>query len=140
MKTLQTLTAALLITLSFSAFATDRSNEKLKMDYTVNTYIDAISHGKVKDIASILDDNAKFTLSYGDKIVSYSKAEMIRSMQANKNIEQNCVTEYSVIEEGSHQTIIKVTMKYDGFSRVNLVNLANTSKGWKITNISSSFN
>jgi hypothetical protein len=140
MNTLKTLTAALFTVFSFSAFASDDAIvERLKLNYAVQTYIDAISHGKVKEIAGILDSDVKLTMNYGDKLVNYGKADILRAIRNDKGVEQNCSTEYAIIEQNPAQTIIKVTLKYDGFSRVNLVNMANTSKGWKITNISSVF-
>ena len=140
MKTLTTLTAAVLMVLSFSAFASeDLKSEKLKMNYAVQTYIDAISNGETSGIEDIIDSKASFTLAKGNSIVNYSKSEIIASMKSNKGVQQNCSTDFNVIEQTIDQAIVKVSMKYDTFSRVNFVTIANTSNGWRITNVSSSF-
>ena len=141
MKTLQTLTAALLLILSTSAFANDetKANYKFEMNYALQTYIDAIAHGKVSGISEVLDNDVKFTTTRSEKIIHHSKAQTLKSLKENKNVEQNCVTEYNLLETNSSQAIVKVTMKYESFSKVNVVTLTNTTRGWKITNVSSSF-
>ncbi|WP_242689227.1 nuclear transport factor 2 family protein [Pedobacter sp. SYSU D00535] len=140
MKTLKTFAAALLMALSFSVFASDEpNNQKLSMDYAVKAYIDAVSHGKIKGLSEVLDNDVKFTVTRGENIINYSKSEMLNSMKGSQNLEQNCQTDYSVMELNGTQAVVKVTMKYEAFSKVNIVTLANTTKGWKITNVSSSF-
>ena len=139
MKTLKTFATALLVTLSIGAFAeTKTEGENLAMDYTVKTFVDAISHGKVKNLAAVLDSDFKYTITRNNVICNYGKRDWLDFMKSCENVEQNCSTEYKIIEQNQSQSIIKVSMKYEGFTKVNLVNMANTSAGWKITNISTS--
>ncbi|HXI01505.1 MAG TPA: nuclear transport factor 2 family protein [Sphingobacteriaceae bacterium] len=140
MKNLTTLTAALLMVLSFSAFAADESNnQKLNMNYALKTYMDAVTHGKISGLSEILDTDVKFTNTRGNKIINYNKSEILRSFNDNQNIAQNCSTDYRVMELNSTITIVKVVMKYEEFSKISYVSMANTTKGWKITNVSSSY-
>ncbi len=126
--------------LSLNSFAADDlKSEKLKMNYTIQTYIDATSHGKVKNIVDILDYDVKYTIIKGKEIKNYGRIDIVTQLSYTKNIEQNCVTDYSVLEQTANQSVVKVSMKYDGFTKVDLVSMSNTSKGWKITNISSSY-
>ena len=140
MKALKIQIAALLIVFSTSAFATDvEMNERLKVNHTLQKYIDALSYGKITGMSEVLDNQAKFTIIGGKKTINYNKAQMVNSLHSIENIQQNCATSYSFIELNTAQAIVKITMKYDGFSRVNFLNIANTADGWKITNVSSSF-
>ena len=140
MKTLKTISAALLMALSFSAFAADESKlEKLEMNYALKTYIDAVAHGKISGLSEVLDKDIKITITRGEKIINHNKTEVMNSLKGMENVEQNCTTEYSVVEATPTISVVKVIMKYDGFSKVTYLNLANTTKGWKIINISSSF-
>lgn len=137
MKTLKTLTAALLITLSFSAFAADGSKaEKLEMDYALKTYIDALTKGKISPLAEVLDKDVKFTTTRGAKIFNHTKIDMLNSLMGSDNVVQNCATEFSIVESTPTISVVKVIMKYNGFSKISYLNLANTTKGWKITNVS----
>ncbi len=140
MKTLKSLLATALIAISLSSFAgEDPKSQKLTMDYALQTYIEAITSGKVKAFAEILDSDVKFTVNRGKKIINYSRSEMLSMMKSTENISQNCVTEHSIVQQSTTQAIVKVTMKYDSFSRINYVTMAETNKGWKITNVSSEF-
>lgn len=140
MKTLRILTAVMMTVISLSAFAKDeKSSEKLKMDYTVKTYIDAVTQGRVSELASVLESDAKFTLTQGERIVKFSRHETLNWMKSSEGIRQNCSTDFNIIEMDASQAVVKVSMKYDTFLKVNLLSLANTKKGWKITNVSTSF-
>ena len=140
MKTLKTLTAAVLMILSFSAFANDESaTNKNLVDYTVKTYVDALAHGKIKDLPEVLDRDVKFTFTRGEKIYNYGKADLMKFMKSIEHVEQPCITESKVMEQNASQIIVKVSMKYDGLSRINYLSIANTSTGWKITNITNTF-
>lgn len=140
MKTLTTITAAVLIILSFGAFANDETSEnRLKIDNTIKTYIDAMAHGKIEGLSKILDSEAKFTSNQTSRIVTHSRSEILSSVKSLKNVEQNCTTDYTILEHDAAQALIKVILKYDGFSKVSLINIANTAEGWKITNVSSSY-
>jgi hypothetical protein len=140
MKTLQTLTAAVLIILSTSAFAIDETaTEKLSINYALQTYLDALSYGKIKGLSEIMDKDAKLTMNDGKKIITFNKAEILKTLKYAENTSQNCDTQFEVIEQSASQTIVKVTLKYPDFYRVNFISLSSTSTGWKITNISSVF-
>jgi hypothetical protein len=140
MKTLTSIAATLLMVVSFSSFANEEpAVQKLTMDYALKTYIDAMTSGKVKGFAEILDSDVKFTITHGEKIVNYNRAEMLGAMKGTENVVQNCSTDYTIVEQNNNQAIVKVIMKYDTFTRINFVTMAQTKKGWKITNVSSAF-
>lgn len=138
MKALKSILAALLVsTIIISVGYAKVDKGYLTMDYAIKTYVEAVSLGKVKGIEEILDNNVKFTLAQGNKVINYNKAELINSLKISENISQNCKTDYSIIEKGDAQTIVKVTMEYENFSKINYVTISNTDQGCKITNVSS---
>jgi len=140
MKTIKTIAAALLIAVTFGAAkANTIDNEILTVNHAVNSYVNAMTHGQVADLANVIDANAKFTMLRGKKMLSFNKAEILGSVQENENVEQDCKTTTSVRESNSDLTVVKVDMKYAGFTRSNYVTLANTADGWKITNVYSVF-
>ena len=139
MKTLKTLAIASLLVLSVSAFAKEKNKERATMHDALNTYINAVSYGQTNALTDILDNDVKFTLAGGDRVSHLNKSGIVTSLKNFNGLQQNCQTEYSIIDLNSTQAVVKVTMKYDTFSKVNLVSLANSSDGWKITNVSSSF-
>jgi len=140
MKTLKILTAATLLFLSATAFASDDvKSAKLNMNYTVQTYIDAVAHGKTKPLPDVLDSDVKLTITIRDNIVNYNKSEILKVLKTTENVEQNCSTSYTIIEQGSTLAVVKVILQYPGFSKVSFLNMADTKTGWKITNVSDSY-
>lgn len=140
MKTLKTITAALLIVLSTSAFAKDDTKiEKLSINYALKAYVDAVAHGKIDGLNDVMDKDVKFTTTRGQQIINHDKDQVLKSLKHLQNVEQNCSTEFSIVESTPTQSIVKVTMKYDGFSKINYLSMSNTGKGWKIVSVATSF-
>ena len=140
MKTLKTIAAALLVVLSTSAFASDDTkSEKLNINYALKAYIDAVAHGKINGLSEVMDKDVKFTSTRGQQIVNHDKNQILNSLKNLQNVEQNCITEFSIVESTPTQSVVKVTMKYEGFTRINYLNMSNTGKGWKIVSVATSY-
>jgi hypothetical protein len=141
MKTLKSIIAALALIIVCGAA---KANVKVEGDnltrtFAINTYIDAMTRGKAAGFGDVVDQSAKFNLLRGKNVLSFSKSEMIESIKANKNTEQNCTTSTTIMESNTDMAVVKVDMQFDGFVRTNYVTVANTGKGWKITNVYSVF-
>ncbi|WP_419802910.1 nuclear transport factor 2 family protein [Mucilaginibacter sp.] len=141
MKTLKTIFIALLVTLTFTAAKANTPNlkERLTMRYAINTYVDAFTHGKTAGLAEIIDDNAKFSHNRGQQVISFSKNQILQSLESEQYVEQNCTTTTKIIESATNLVVYKVQMKYQNFSRTNYVTMTDTGNGWKITNVASVF-
>jgi hypothetical protein len=138
MKTLKSIFAALALII-VCGVAKAAEGDNLTRNFAINTYIDAMTRGKVQGLGDAVDQSAKFSLLRGKNVLSFTKAEMIESVKANKNTEQNCTTSTTIMESNSDLAVVKVDMQFDGFVRTNYVTVANTGKGWKITNVYSVF-
>jgi len=141
MKTLKSILLGLaLLTVGSIANANNTNDEKLTENYAINTYVDAMTRGKLAGLNDVLDKSAQFSMLHGKTVLSFNKKEMLDYLQINKNTEQTCTTTTSVIENKANVAVVKVDMKYDGFVRSDYVTIANTGNGWKITNVYSAFN
>ena len=109
------------------------------MPFSVNAFIDADARGLCDGLADIIADNAKFSVMRGDQMLCFNKKEIIKSMESLRGVQQNCTTNYKVIETFDRYVLVKVEMKYPTFSRFNYITLHQCSDGWKITNVSSIF-
>jgi hypothetical protein len=116
-----------------------KEGDKLTKTHAVNTYVAAMTQGKLNDLNDVLDKSAAFSMARGNKIVSFDKKQMLDYLKSNRNTEQVCTTSTSVVENGANIAIVKVDMKYDNFTRSNYITIANTGNGWKITNVYSVF-
>jgi hypothetical protein len=113
--------------------------DNLTKNHAINTYVDAMTRGKIDGLNDVLDKSASFNMLRGKSVLSFSKKEMLDYLQINKNIEQACTTSTTMVQSDDKIAIVKVDMKFDGFVRSNYVTIANTGNGWKITNVYSIF-
>ena len=140
MKTLKsTILGLVLLVICGAAKANNTKDEASAPNHAINTYVDAMTRGKLDGLNNVLDKTAEFSVLRGKTLISYSKKEMVDYLQSIKDIEQTCTTSTSIVESTDSVTIVKVDMKYSTFVRSNYVTLANTGNGWKITNVYSTF-
>jgi len=140
MKTLKSIILGLAMLLVCGAVkANTIKNDKLTKTHAVNTYVAAMTQGRLSDLNDVLDKSVAFSMVRGNKVLSFDKKQMLDYLQSNKNTEQVCTTSTSVVENSANIAIVKVDMKYDNFTRSNYVTIANTGSGWKITNVYSVF-
>ena len=141
MKTIQILTIAFAM---IFASVTSRAAE-LTPDQTavvknaVGQFLQAFCHGETKGFSAIVDEDAKFTSTRGEKVITFSKSEILESLSKLGKVQQNCQTDYAVVESVPHQLVVKVNMKYETFTKENYLTLMESEDGWKITQVASSF-
>lgn len=140
MKTLKSIVLALMLMVVCGAVkAAPNTDIKLSQNYVINTYIDAMSRGRIDGLKEALAPDAAFSMLRGKQVQSFTKAEMLEYLKSTKNIEQACTVSTSIVETNGDISLVKVDMKFDGFVRSNYVTMANTGEGWKITNVYSVF-
>ncbi|MDB4923507.1 nuclear transport factor 2 family protein [Mucilaginibacter sp.] len=140
MKSLKSIVLGLaLLVVCGAAKANNINDNKLTPNYAINTFVDAMTRGKLAGLNNVLDKTAEFNILRDKTVLSFSKNQMLEFLNSNKNIEQICTTSTSIVESNANVTIVKVAMKYDDFVRNNYVTIANTGNGWKITNVYSVF-
>ncbi|RCH54395.1 hypothetical protein DJ568_13200 [Mucilaginibacter hurinus] len=138
MKTLKSILLGLALLITTNIVKAD-DGEMLTKDYAITTYIDAVTHGKFEGLNKVLDNNVKFSMMRGKEVITFNKSDMLNSLKASKNTEQDCTVNTTTIESNGEVAIVKVDLQYSGFTRSNLVTVSNTGNGWKITNVHSVF-
>ncbi|RFZ85988.1 hypothetical protein DYU05_10500 [Mucilaginibacter terrenus] len=131
---------ALLLTTTLVNAKPVSTNENLTAIHAINTYVDAITRGKVQGLNDVLDQSVKFSMLRGKTMLSFDKKQMIDFLKQGRNVELACTTNTEVVERNADVAVVKVDMKFENFTRSNYVTIANTPSGWKITNVHSVFN
>jgi len=140
MKTLRSIMLGIAMLAFFGAAkANTNDNGKLTQTYAVNTYVDAMTRGRLNGLNDVLDNSVNFSMVRGKQVLSFGKKQMLDYFKSNRNTEQICTTSTSVVESNASIAIVKVDMKYADFTRSNYITIANTGNGWKITNVYSTF-
>jgi len=139
MKALKSIMLGLALLVVCGIAKANTIDEKVTPNYAINTFVDAMTRGKLAGLDAVLDKSAEFNMMRGKQMLSFTKNEMLEFFKSNKNIEQACTTSTSIVESDSKVAIVKVSMKYDNFVRDNYVTIANNGSSWKITNVYSVF-
>ncbi|MBK0380436.1 nuclear transport factor 2 family protein [Mucilaginibacter segetis] len=130
---------ALLITCGTVNAGTKTEGENLTKNYAINTYVDAMTRGKLSGLDEVLDRSVKFSMLRGKNMLSFNKKEMLNYLKKTGNVEQACTTSTRIVESNADLALIRVDMKFENFVRSNYLTVANTGNGWKITNVYSVF-
>lgn len=142
MKTIKILTIGLIMLITqgaLKAAALEPSDKKSTVAYVVNIYINAMTHGQIKGLEAVIDQNAKFIMLSGKNMLSFTKAELLGSILENSGISQNCSIITAINDDDDELTVVKIDMNYSDFTRSNYITLVNTAEGWKITEVYSVF-
>ncbi|WP_374164416.1 nuclear transport factor 2 family protein [Arcticibacter sp. MXS-1] len=141
MKRVALMLTAIYFGITLSSFAADENSKerKLTVDYAIQTYVDALTEGKVKLLNEVLDADVKFSVAQGDKMENYTREQILEQVRRAENVKQNCTAEYTLVDQNLSQAIYKVVFDYQSFKKVNFVTVVQTKKGWKLTNVSVSY-
>lgn len=140
MKTLRIMMVGLaMIVICGAANATGKLFSNNTKDDAINTYLNAVVHGKVNGIEDAIDDDAEFNTVRGERVNSMNKIQMVNYLKNNANIEQNCKCSGSVVLDTDDVFVKKVEMQYDGFTRTDVITAERSGSGWKVTKVQTSF-
>ena len=141
MKTIKLLIPALVLTVfCMTAQAGNDNGDAAAKKHVISVYIDAMTKGNMTEIGNVLDPNVKLILPQGKHLSTYGRSDMLGFFKKVKNIQQDCTTSTTVVENDANMNVVKVDMNFNGFVRSNFVTLANSGSGWKIINVYTVFN
>jgi hypothetical protein len=140
MKTLKAMMMglALLFVCSISQAAPTGHGSATK-DQVIDTYLNAIVHGKLDGINDAIDDDAQFYTKRGDLVNTVSKSQILDAMKVNANVEQQCQCTKLVLQDDDEKKVMKVDMKYADYTRTDVITAEPAGKGWKITKVETSY-
>ncbi|MNE59502.1 hypothetical protein D3C87_605840 [compost metagenome] len=141
MKTLvKTFTAAALIAVSTFAMATEgpgsktaKANVNLSTaDFALNHYVAVTTEGESAGVEQLFaeDFNQKIQASNAQ---SHSRSALIKSLKKQKGEKLNCTVSSDIIEESADYMVAKVTLKFEDFTKTDLVTLVREGNVWKVS-------
>ncbi|MDB5134846.1 MAG: nuclear transport factor 2 family protein [Mucilaginibacter sp.] len=140
MKTLKSIMigmALLLVSVATNAASTTHHNTT--KDEVMDTYLNAVVHGKLEGIDNAIDDDAEFNMIRGNNVNTLHKQQILNTLKAGENIEQDCKCTKSIVQDNDDASTLKVEMKYADFTRIDLITAQRVAGGWKITKVDTSF-
>lgn len=139
MKTLvKTFAAAALIAVSTFTMAAEGPGAKATKanlstaDFALAHYVAVIAEGESTGIEHL------FSADFNQKIQSsttqsYSRSEVVKSLKKQKGEKLNCTVSTDIIEESAEYMVAKVTLKFENFTKTDLVTLERVGNDWKVS-------
>ncbi|MEN5231606.1 nuclear transport factor 2 family protein [Sphingobacterium faecium] len=142
MKTLaKTCAAAALIAISTFTMAaakpTGDNSKKVTVnlstaDLAIDHYISVMTEGQSAGVEQL------FTSDFSQKVhasndKTNNRSAVISFLKKQKGEQLNCKTSTTIVEQSSDYMLAKVTMQFEGFTKIDLVTLVNDGGNWKVS-------
>jgi len=136
----KTFAAAALITVSTFAMAAEgpgskatKANVNLSTaDLALDHYVAVTTEGESAGIEQLFaaDFNQKIQAS---NTQSNSRSAVVKLLKKQKGEKLNCTVSTDIIEESADYMVAKVTLKFENFTKTDLVTLARVCNDWKVS-------
>ncbi|RKE52749.1 nuclear transport factor 2 family protein [Sphingobacterium detergens] len=141
MKTLvKTFAAAALIAVSTFAMAAEGPGSKAAKatinlstaDLALDHYVAVTTEGESAGVEQLFatDFNQKIQATNAQ---TYSREAVVKSLKKQKGERLNCTVTTDIIEESADYMVAKVTLKFENFSKVDVVTLVCEGNNWKVS-------
>jgi hypothetical protein len=136
----KTFAAAALIAVSTFAMAADKpvsKSEKITVnlstaDFALEHYVAVTTEGESAGVEQIFaaDFNQKIQASNAQ---NHSRSAIVKLLKKQKGEKLNCAVSTDIIEESADYMVAKVTLKFENFTKTDLVTLVREGNGWKVS-------
>ncbi|HBI90759.1 MAG TPA: hypothetical protein DDY75_23345 [Sphingobacterium sp.] len=141
MKTLvKTFTVAALMAVSTFAMAAEGPGSKSNpvsvnlstADFALEHYVAVITEGESAGIEQLFAEDFNLKVQTGT-LKSYSRYEVVKSLKKQKNIHLNCAVSTDVVEQSTDYMVARVILKFENFTKTDLVTLVREGKDWRVS-------
>ncbi|MGJ1536694.1 nuclear transport factor 2 family protein [Sphingobacterium multivorum] len=136
----KTFAAAALIAVSTFAMAAEGPGAKATKtkvnlstaDFALEHYVAVITEGESAGVEQLFaaDFNQKIQASNAQ---TNSRNEVVKSLKKQKGEKLNCTVSTDIIEESADYMVAKVTLKFENFTKTDLVTLERVGNDWKVS-------
>src|SRR5437762_1041488 len=123
MKILKSIVLGLALIIACTAAKADG---KLTKAEVLDIFMNASAHGKMEKFESVLANDMEYYIQRGNRTLKADKKQMVDFYKTNQNVEQSCKCTTTTLEDSDKYMIVKVEMKYDGYTRVNVFTIRDT--------------
>ena len=134
----KTFAAAALIAISTFAMAAEGPGSKSAnvnlstADFALDHYVAITTEGESAGVEQLFaaDFNQKIQTSNAQ---SHSRSAVVKSLKKQKGEKLNCVVSTDILEESADYMVAKVTLKFEDFTKTDLVTLVREGNVWKVS-------
>jgi len=147
MKTLvKTFAAAALIAVSTFAMAAEGPGSKSAKatinlstaDFALDHYVAVTTKGESAGVEQLFAEDFSQKIQ-SSNARSHNREAVVKSLKKQKGESLNCVVSTDIIEESADYMVAKVTLKFENFTKTDLVTLVREGNNWKVTSSVNSY-
>ncbi len=120
------------------AFTSAKADGKPTKTEVLDIFMNASAHGKLDKFESVIANDVEYNMQRGERTIKADRKQMMEFYKANENVDQACKCTATTLEDSDLYMVVKVEMKYDTYTRVNVVTIKDTGSNWKITKVNTS--
>ncbi len=136
----KTFAAAALIAVSTFAMASEGPGAKATKvnvnlstaDFALEHYVAVTAEGESAGVEQLFaeDFNQKIQATNAQY---HSRSEVVKSLKKQKGERLNCTVSTDILEESADFMVAKVTLKFENFTKTDLVTLERVGHDWKVS-------
>jgi len=136
----KTFAAAALIAVSTFAMAAEgpgakatKANVNLSTaDFALDHYVAVTTEGESAGVEQLFAEDFKQKIQ-ATNAQNHSHNEVVKSLKKQKGEKLNCTVTTDILEESADFMIAKVTLKFENFTKTDLVTLERIGSDWKVS-------
>lgn len=136
MKTLvKTFAAVALISISTFTMAAADPGKSLNLstaDLAIDSYVTVMTAGASAGVEQLFAADFSQKIQ-GQEARTHKRSEVISFLKKQKGEKLNCSTTTEILEESENYMVARITMKFEDFTKTDLVTLINEAGTWKVT-------
>jgi hypothetical protein len=136
----KTFTVAALIAVSTFAMAADKpvsKTEKVTVNlstagFALDHYVAVTTEGESAGVEELFAEDFSQKIQ-SSNAQSHSREAVIKSLKKQKSEKLNCTVKTDIIEESADYMVAKVALKFENFTKTDLVTLVREGNNWKVS-------
>lgn len=133
--TIITIATIIALLMSFGASAKEKTNPLKSYDSKAIalTYLQTISTGNTLFNKHLYTSDFEYR-NVSNNQITY-KTAYLQFLKKNKGLKFDCTTTYEILDQVGASALGKATFKFKNFTRVDHITLQQTTEGWKISKV-----
>jgi len=101
-------------------------------DLTLEHYVAVTTEGESAGVEQLFAEDFSQKIQ-ASNAQSNSRSEVVKSLKKQKGEKLNCIVSTDIIEESADCMVAKVTLKFENFTKTDLVTLEREGNEWKVS-------
>lgn len=133
-------TIAMTLVLFFSSFTSKAKAETgISVTHAMEHYLAHLIHGQGSLNERLFTKDFEMTVYAEANERKINKKQLVKFLKKTKGLSYDCKTTYKILDTSPRCTIVKASMSFERFTRVDYITLRLEDEDWKISKVVSTY-